>query len=129
MNIFTEIKTKIMGRMRQYLERPDNRPRPQDNVPDERILHYVVSDYQRMFHERLTLINYIRRMENIYKTVQQGLFVYACHDSSEKLPAKKRMLQELRSLLYQITTEHLSAQEQLQKMIGTSEQESEVITN
>ena len=125
MNIFTEIKTKIMGHMRQYLEQPENRPRPQDNVPDEQVLHYVVKDYRRMFHERLALIAYIRRMENIYKVTQKELYVFACHDNVDKLPAKKRIVQDLRLLLYDITKEHLSANKQLNKMIGLPEQDTE----
>lgn len=125
MNIFTEIKTKVMGHMRQYLEQPDNRPRPQDNVPDERVLQYIVGDYQRMFRERLALIAYIRRMEHIYKAAQVGIFRYAAHDKIEKIPNKKRLIAELRILLYDMTKEHLSAQKQLRKMLGMPEQETE----
>jgi hypothetical protein len=122
MNIFSEIKTKIMGHMRIYLEQPPTEKRPQDDVPDERVLKYVVGDYQRMFHERLALIAYIRRLENIYKNAQMGIFRYAAHDKIEKIPNKKRMVQELRLLLYDITKEHLSAQKQLRKMVGLPEE-------
>lgn len=129
MNIITEIKTKIMGHMRQYLERPPEGHRPQDDVPDEHVLKYIVRDYRRMFHERLALIAYIRRMENIYKVTQKGLFVYACHDNIDKLPAKKRMVQEIQLLLYDITKEHLSAQKQLQKMVRLPETEQDLEAN
>ena len=64
-------------------------------------------------------------MEHIYKAAQVGIFRYAAHDKIEKIPNKKRLIAELRILLYDMTKEHLSAQKQLRKMLGMPEQETE----
>lgn len=115
MNIFTEIATKISRRVVRWIETPCDHPRPQDDVPDEVILRHLHSDYRKLSHERMTLIAYIRHLENIYKEAQMTLFKLSI---SNNPPSKKRIVQEIRVLTYNLTKEHIAAQQQLRSMLG-----------
>ena len=116
MNIFTEIWTaKISRRVMEWLKTPCGHPRPQDDVPDEVILRHLYADYRKMLSERMTLIAYIRKLENIYKDAQMGIFKMAV---SNNPPTKKRMVQNLRILAFDLTKRHIAAQEQLRDTLA-----------
>jgi len=86
MNIFTEIWTsKLPRRVIEWIQKPVDHERPQDDVPDETILRHLHADYRKMLRERLTLIQYIRKMENIYKNAQMGIFQMAVSEWTRKL--------------------------------------------
>lgn len=114
-SFFTELRNKITASMRKKLSRPADHPRPQDDVPTERVLAYIVGDYQRMYNERQALIDYIRALESIYSEVQIHLY----KNATEKwTPTKKRMLADERELLYDVTRSHLKAQEKLRTTLN-----------
>lgn len=110
MNLFTELAQKVTHSMRKKLDVPADHVRPQDDVPDDRVLQYVVGDYQRMYRERQTLIDHIRALEHIYKDVQLGLYKCTLAHSS-----RNRMVANIRQLLYDMTKEHMEAQKRLRR--------------
>ena len=114
MRLFTEIGTKISRRVMRWIETPSDHPRPQDDVPDAVVLQYLYRDYRKMLHERMTLIAYIRKLETIYKEAQTELFRISV---SNNPPTRKRIVQNLRILTYNLTKEHIAAQQQLRKML------------
>ena len=122
MNIFTEIWTnKISRRVMEWLKTQCDHPRPQDDVPDEVILRHIHADYRKMLNERMTLIAYIRKLESIYKDAQMGIFKMAVSDYP---PPKKRIVQDLRVLAYDLTKRHIEAQKQLRDMLGETQQDN-----
>lgn len=116
MDIFSEIKTKILRPVRGYLLSSQEKPRPQDDVPDERVLKYIVGDYRRMFIERTALIAYIREMECIYKDMQTEVFRIV-GGGGRSVGKKNRMVQDLRQMLYNNTKKHMEQQELLRRKI------------
>lgn len=122
MNIFTEIRNKITPSMRKKLDVPADHSRPQDDVPDERVVHRVVADYQRMYNERQALIDYIRAMEKLYKETQSGLYKAV---SMPKLPTRNRLIADVRLALYDMTNYHIIAQKMLRKGLGIPDVETE----
>ena len=123
MNILTEIWTsKLPRRVIKWIMTPADHERPQDDVPDETILRHLNADYRKMLHERLTLIAYIRKLENIYKNAQMGIFQMAVSDNP---PTRKRMVKNLRLLAYNLTKEHIAAQKQLREMLGETTEETQ----
>lgn len=122
MNIFKEIKRRITLSMRRYLEAPADHPRPQDDVPNERVLHYIVKDYRRMYLERQTLIDYSRALERIYKETQVALYRDV---TAQKRPTRKRLMQNMKMTLFDMTQQHMAAQDILCKNLGIAEGEAE----
>lgn len=121
MDVFTEIRTKLSRRVGKWIDTPADHERPQDDVPDETILRHLYADYRKLSRERRTLIAYIRRMEGIYKETQTGLFYLAV---SKNPPTRKRMMQELRLLAYNLTKDHIAAQARLREMLAEGEEET-----
>lgn len=125
MNIFAEIKRKYLGHALKYVTERHEEHRPQDDIPDERVLNYIVRDYQRMYNERYALVTYIRSMENIYKTVQTDMFKITS-DSLTGLPTKKRIVADIRKSLFDITNRHVNAQHRLRVMLGIDNDVEEI---
>ena len=114
MNIFDEIRTKLKGKVLKYLNTPADHPRPQDDVPDETVIRHLYADYRKYYEERTVLIQYIQRMEKMYKVSQGGLLDITLH--KRNLLTKKRVLQELTIIAYNMTKAHLDAQELLKSL-------------
>jgi hypothetical protein len=121
MNIFTEIKNKISSRVLKWTETPSDHKRPQDDVPEETIRRHLYADYQRLTHERSILINYIRRLENIYEEAKMGMFRIA----TVKKGTKNRIKADLQLVAYNTIRNHLDAQNQLKKALGMDDQNDE----
>ena len=126
MNILYEIGLKLSRRVMQWLETPCDHPRPQDDIPDEVILRHLHSDYRKYLHERMTLIAYIRKLEVLYKNTQSELFRISVSSSP---PTKKRIIQQLRILTYNLTKEHIAAQQSLRSMLGESNNNENNVNN
>lgn len=122
MNIFTEIKRRVTGSMRRYLESPADRRRPQDDAPDEQVTLRVVADYQRMYRERQAVVGYIRHLEKIYKDAQTTIYQTVMPSSP---PTRRRIIENLKILLFDITEHHLEAQKLLRKELGMTEKDEE----
>lgn len=122
MNIFSEIRASKLPRcvIRWFMGPPDHE-RLQDEVPDEVILRHLYDDYRKMLRERMTLIAYIRKMENIYKEAQTELFKMSM---SNNPPTRKRIMQNLRWLAYNLTKDHIDAQKFLREMLGETTEET-----
>ena len=119
MNIFTEIRNKITPSMRKKLDVPADYPRPQDDIPEERIAHRIVADYQRMYNERQALIDYIRTMEKLYKNAQVDLLKAV----TKKNLKRNRLIGDVRLALYDMTSHHMTAQKMLRRNLGMLEEE------
>ena len=121
MNIFDEIRNKITPSMRRKLDVPVGYPRPQDNIPEERVTHRIVADYRRMYNEHQALIDYIRAMEKLYKNAQVDLLKAV----TRKNQKRSRLTAEVKLALYDMTTTHMTAQKTLRKSLGLPEEEVE----
>lgn len=115
MNILTELRIKLSRRATGILNTPADHERPQDDVPDEVVLRHLRDDYHNMSRERHILITYIRWMENIYKESQVRLLDLTSKVNVNR--SKKRLIQEMRWLAYNITRSHIDAQRKLREMI------------
>lgn len=108
MDILDEIKTWLTDRVKKYLGTPSDHPRPQDDVPEETVLRHLYADYLKYYEERTVLIQYIQRMEKIYKVAQGGLLDITLYKKGRL--TKNRLLQELTIIAYDMTKAHLDAQ-------------------
>ena len=117
MNIFNEISTKLSAKVRKHSAEPADHERPQDEIPNERVLHFIVSDYRRMYNERGALIAYIHSLEAIYKETQTRLF----KDTISTEIKKKRLVADVRQILFDTTNDHIKAQERLRQQLRMEE--------
>ena len=72
------------------------------------MLRHLYADYRKYYEERTVLIQYIQRMEKIYKVVQGGLLDITLYKKGRL--TKNRLLQELTIIAYDMTRAHLDAQ-------------------
>jgi len=114
MNVFAELRNRLSLGLRRRLDVPSDHERPQDEIPEERITLRIVEDYQRMYGERQTLIDYIRSQEAIYKDAQRVLYRLVMR----KAPTRRKIMEELKLLLYDMTFDHMKAQQTLRKGLG-----------
>ena len=83
--------------------------RPQDDVSTERIIHYIVKDYRRMFNTYHALLDKAKGQEReIEKLKEKNKTILSSWDAErQKFREKLRQLQESRSAVVDAVTEDL----------------------
>ena len=83
--------------------------RPQDGVPKERIIHYIVKDYRRMFNTYHALLDKVKELEAKLKEAHEKNLRMSSSMNAERQKFKEamRQLQESRSAVVDAVTEDL----------------------
>ncbi|MBQ9532639.1 MAG: hypothetical protein IJR71_01565 [Prevotella sp.] len=83
--------------------------RPQDDVPTERIIHYIVKDYRRMFNAYHALLDKAKSQEKeINRLNEKNKTILSSWDAERrKFKEAMRQLQESRSAVVDAVTEDL----------------------
>ena len=83
--------------------------RPQDDVPKERITHYIIKDYRRMFNTYQALLEKAKEFEGKMKAAQEKNLKMNSQMNAERQKYKEaiRQLQESRSAVVDAVVEDL----------------------
>lgn len=99
--------------------------RPQDDVPTEKILQYIVKDYRRMYIENMMLKAHVSRLERIYDQTKERLFaISTAGDGNHLYGTRRKIAAALQELLYNTTKQHLQATNALDRSKEIIEQKN-----